>query len=69
MQGSPPWRLSACSRWAVLATLVVSLAGASVGLFLATRGLAPNTTIDVVYHVALVAWLLATAIVAWRTRD
>jgi len=57
-----PW-----ARWGALATLVVSVAGASVGLFLAIRGAGPNTVPDVIYHVALVALLLVGVAVAWRS--
>jgi hypothetical protein len=34
-------------------------AGACVGLFPAIRGDGPNTALDLVHHVAPVAWLLA----------
>jgi hypothetical protein len=57
-----PW-----ARWGALATLVVSVAGASVGLFLAIRGVGPNTAPDLVYHVALLVWLVAGILVAWRS--
>jgi hypothetical protein len=58
-----PW-----ARWGALATLVVSAAGVAVGLFLVIRGAAPNSAPDIVYHVALMAWLLAGIVLAWRTR-
>jgi hypothetical protein len=59
---SGPW-----ARWGALVTLVVSVAGASVGLFLAIRGAGPNTVPDLMYHVGLVLWLLAGVVVAWRS--
>jgi hypothetical protein len=54
------------ARWGALAALVLALGGASIGLFLALRGLAPNTVPDIVYHVALVAALLVGIVLAWR---
>ena len=51
------------ARWGAL---VLALGGASIGLFLALRGLAPNTVPDIVYHVALVAALLVGIVLAWR---
>jgi hypothetical protein len=54
------------ARWGGLVALVVAVGGASIGLYLAVRGLAPNTTLDIAYHVALVALLLAGIVVAWR---
>jgi hypothetical protein len=57
----PAW-----ARWGGLATSLLALAGASIGLYMAIRGLAPNTVADIVYHVALIALLLAGIAVAWR---
>ena len=57
----PAW-----ARWGGLAAAVLALAGATVGLYLALRGLGPNTIADIVYHVALIAVLLAAIVVAWR---
>lgn len=54
-------------RWIGLVALAISFAGSCIGLFLAIRGLAPNTVPDIVYHVALVALLLMGLVVAWRT--
>jgi hypothetical protein len=54
------------ARWIGVVALAISLAGASVGLYLALRGLGPNTVPDIVYHVALVALLLIGLVVAWR---
>lgn len=56
------------ARWGGLAATVVALAGASIGLYMALRGLAPNTVPDIVYHVALVALLLVGIVIAWRGR-
>lgn len=57
----PAW-----ARWGGLAATVVALAGATIGLYMALRGIAPNTVLDIVYHVALLALLLAGIVVAWR---
>lgn len=57
----PAW-----ARWGGLVATVLALAGASIGLYLALRGLGPNTVPDIVYHFALVALLLAGIGVAWR---
>jgi hypothetical protein len=57
----PAW-----ARWGGLAASIVALAGASIGLYMAVRGFAPNTALDIVYHVALIALLLAGIAVAWR---
>lgn len=54
------------ARWGAVASQVLALAGAGIGLFLAIRGVAPNTLPDIVYHVALVAVLTAGIVVAWR---
>ena len=57
----PAW-----ARWAGLVATLVSLAGSCVGLYLALRGIGPNTVPDIVYHVALVALLLFGVVVAAR---
>ena len=57
----PAW-----ARWGGLAASIVALAGASIGLYMALRGIAPNTVLDLVYHVALMALLLAGIVAAWR---
>ena len=57
----PAW-----ARWGGLAASIVALAGASIGLYMAVRGFAPNTALDIVYHVALIGLLLAGVVVASR---
>jgi hypothetical protein len=42
------------------------LLGALVGLFVATRGVGPNSPADIVYHVALIAVLIGGLVVAFR---
>ncbi|HXG40371.1 MAG TPA: hypothetical protein VNJ28_05465 [Candidatus Limnocylindrales bacterium] len=60
----PTW-----ARWGGVAATLLALAGASIGLYMAIRGLAPNTTLDIIYHVGLVALLLVGVAVAWRIRS
>lgn len=57
----PAW-----ARWGGLAATVLALAGASIGLYVAIRGVGPNTLPDMVFHVALIVLLLAGVAVAWR---
>lgn len=54
------------ARWGSLGSLVVALAGAGVGVYLASRGIAPNTVADIVYHVALIGLLLVGMVAALR---
>jgi hypothetical protein len=54
------------ARVAGLATQALALAGACLGLYLALRGVAPNTPLDIVYHLALIGLLLVGLVVAWR---
>lgn len=51
-----------------LAAQALTLAGASLGLYLALLGVAPNTPLDIVYHVALIGLLVVGLGVAWRAR-
>ena len=57
------------TRWISLVALAISLVGASIGLYLALRGIGPNTVPDIVYHFALVALLVIGLVVAWRVED
>ena len=54
------------ARWGGLAATMLALVGASIGLYMAIRGLAPNAVADIVYHVVLIALLLVGIAVAWR---
>ena len=54
------------SRWGGLVAILLALAGAGIGLYMALRGFAPKTPLDIVYHVALIALLLVAIGVAWR---
>lgn len=46
----------------------LTLAGATIGLYLAVLGVAPHTPLDIVYHVALIGLLVVGLGVAWRLR-
>ena len=54
------------ARIAGLSTQALTLAGASIGLHLALRGVAPNTPLDIVYHLALMGLLAGGLALAWR---
>jgi hypothetical protein len=49
-----------------LAAQALTLAGASLGLYLALLGVAPHTSLDIVYHVVLIGLLVVGLGVAWR---
>ncbi len=51
-----------------IAAQALTLAGASLGLYLALLGVAPDTTLDIAYHVALMGLLVVGLVVAWRVR-
>jgi hypothetical protein len=52
-----------------LATQAFGLLGASIGLYLAVRGVAPDSAADLVFHVAIVALLVWGLVVAWQARS
>ena len=54
------------ARWGGLISVIVALAGSCVGLYLALRGIGPNTVPDIVYHFGLVALLLFGVVIAFR---
>jgi hypothetical protein len=54
------------ARAIAVAAQGLTLVGASLGLYLALRGAAPDTPLDIVYHVALIGLLLVGIGVAWR---
>jgi hypothetical protein len=60
----PSW-----AAWAALATQAFGLVGASIGLYLAVRGVAPDSAADLVFHVAIVALLVWGLVVAWQARS
>jgi hypothetical protein len=57
----PAW-----TRPVAFVTQTFALAGASIGLYLAIRGVGPNSIPDLVFHVAIVAILIVGVVVAWR---
>jgi hypothetical protein len=59
------WLPGRRGRWAGVATLGFGLLGTLVGLFTVII-LGPRTLPDLVYHVALTAWLIVGVTVAWR---
>lgn len=61
----PSW-----GAWAALLAQAFGLIGASIGLYLALRGVAvaPNTPQDNVFHVAIIVLLVWGLFVAWRAR-
>lgn len=60
---SEPW-----GRRAVIGALAFGLAGSLVGLYLVVVGVGPQTLPDVVYHIVLVATLVAGLYVAVQIR-
>jgi hypothetical protein len=60
----PDW-----AAWAALITQAFAIVGASIGLFLAIRGVAPNSVPDLVFHVAIVVLLAWGLLVAWQSRS
>ena len=46
------------ARWGGLASTLLALVGASIGLYMALRRLGPNTVPNIVYHMAVIALLL-----------
>jgi hypothetical protein len=59
------WLPGRRGRWAGVATLGFGLLGTLVGLFTVII-VGPSTLPDLVYHVALTAWLIVGVTVAWR---
>jgi hypothetical protein len=51
------WRWREWTRPVAIAVQGFGLVGALIGLYLAVRGVAPNTAPDLVFHVAIVATL------------
>lgn len=49
-----------------LVVQAIALVGASIGTYATLRGIGPNSPLDIVYHVALIALIVAGLAVAWR---
>jgi hypothetical protein len=60
----PDW-----AAWAALITQAFAIVGAWIGLFLAIRGVGPNSVPDLVFHVAIVVLLAWGLQVAWQSRS
>ena len=54
------------TRAAALAAQGFALAGSMIGLYLAIRGVGPNSIPDMVFHVAIVGFLVWGLTTAWR---
>ena len=54
------------ARWAALVAQLLALLGVGTGVYMATRGMAPNTTLDFAYHAFAIVLLVAGLVVAWR---
>jgi hypothetical protein len=62
------WARPGWTRVIALVAQGFALAGAGIGLFATLRGFGPNSPLDVVYHVALIALLVVGLWTAWRMR-
>jgi hypothetical protein len=62
------WAGHAVARWGSFVAQLLALFGVGTGIYMASRGMAPNTTWDLVYHAFAVVLLLAGLVVALRLR-
>lgn len=62
------WTRPDWTRIVALAAQGFALAGSLIGLYLAVRGVGPNTVPDLVFHVGIVATLMYGTVAAWRAR-
>jgi hypothetical protein len=60
----PSW-----AAWIALLSQAFALLGASIGLYLAVRGVGPNSAADLAFHVAIVVLLIWGLIMAWQSRS
>jgi hypothetical protein len=60
------WAGPAVARWGAFVAQLLALFGVGTGIYMASRGMAPNTTWDFVYHAFAVVFLLAGILVALR---
>ena len=54
------------ARWGTLIAQLLALFGVGTGIYMASNGMAPNTTADFAYHAFAVVTLLAGLVLAWR---
>jgi hypothetical protein len=60
------WAGPTVARWGAFVAQVLALLGVGTGVYMASRGMAPNTTWDFAYHAFAVVFLLAGLVVALR---
>lgn len=60
------WAGPAIARWGASIAQLLALFGVGTGIYMASRGMAPNTTWDFAYHAFAVVFLLAGLVVALR---
>jgi hypothetical protein len=60
------WAGPAVARWGAFVAQLLALLGVGTGIYMASRGMAPSTTWDLVYHAFAVVFLLAGLVVAAR---
>ncbi len=60
------WAGPAVARWGAFIAQLLALFGVGTGIYMASRGMAPNTTWDFAYHAFAVVFLLAGLVVALR---
>jgi hypothetical protein len=60
------WAGPAVARWGAFIAQLLALFGVGTGIYMASRGMAPNATWDFAYHAFAVVFLLAGLVVALR---
>ena len=60
------WAGPAVARWGAFVAQLLALFGVGTGIYMASRGMAPNTPLDLAYHAVAVVLLLAGLLVALR---
>jgi hypothetical protein len=58
----------AAARWGAIVAQVLALGGVGTGVYMASRGMAPNSTWDFAYHAFAIVLLLIGLVGAWRLR-
>jgi hypothetical protein len=56
------------ARWGAFVTQLLALVGVGTGVYMASRGMAPNTVLDYAYHVFAIVMLVAGLVVALRLK-
>ena len=60
------WAGPTVARWGAFVAQLLALFGVGTGIYMASRGMAPNTFWDLAYHAFAVVFLLAGMLVALR---